>query len=172
MTNLRAENFTEIEAIYANIKNLIQKCKGINEKIIVSGLQKINTAIRRIVNYQAINEEYWKYIAGAATAMNCLLNVQGWRLCKTLKEALLSVFNRLAAILPDNFQLNLFEASEEFGWRKTEEEETTIPKTTDSWYSLIKKLTILNQPEWLLKLLRRDWISNIEGRQLTLADAR
>jgi hypothetical protein len=171
MSNLRSENFGEIEAVYADIKKLIQQCKRLGETIITSGLQKVNLAIRRMVNYQAINQEYWNYIGGAATALNCLLNLHGWRLCKVIKETLTSLFNRLSAILPDSFQLNLFDAAGEFGWERTPPEEVSTPKTNSPWYKFIRKLASGKAPQWLTKVLKRDWVSHPQGKQLSLATA-
>ena len=85
------------------------------------------TKFFRVASLLAANKEYLEYISGAATAMNCLLNVQEWRLCKALKQELSSLFNRLASILPDNFRLNLFESGEEFGWRGGEQKESSEP---------------------------------------------
>ncbi len=84
MSNLRAENFAEIEAIHSDIKSLIKQCKSLKEKVIASGLQKIAKSVGRIINYQAINQKYWSYIGGATTAINCLKNIHGWRLCKAV----------------------------------------------------------------------------------------
>jgi len=171
MANLRAQYFVEIEAVYADIKALIQQCDRTKEKTIASGLKKISRAISRIVNYQAINQEYWDYIGGASTALNCLINLYGWRISKGTKEALSNLFNRLAAILPDDFQLNLFEASKEFGWNRAPEEETTSPKRNIHWFHFIKKVATVVVPQWLTQVLKRDWESAFEGIQLTLTHA-
>ena len=171
MYNLRAENFPEIESIYADLKTFIKQCKCLEDKIIASGLQKIAKNISRIVNYQAKNQDYWNYISSAATAINCLINLHGWRLCNAIKETLSNLFERLAAILPADFQLNLFEASEEFGWNRMPEEEGTSPKTNNPWFSFIKKLATVEVPQWLVQVLKRDWVSPFQGKQLTFTNA-
>lgn len=171
MYNLRAENFPEIESIYADLKTFIQQCKRLEHKIIASGLQKIAKTISRIVSYQASNRDYWNYISSAATAINCLINLHEWRLCNAVKDMLSNLFNRLAAILPADFQLNLFEASEEFGWNRMPEEKSTVTKTNNPWFSFIKKLATVEVPQWLVQLLKRNWVSPFQGQQLTFANA-
>ena len=154
MYNLRAENFPEIESIYADLKTFIQQCKRLEHKIIASGLQKTAKTISRIVNYQASNRDYWNYISSAATAINCLINLHEWRLCNAVKETL----------------SNLFEASEEFGWERIPEEESTSPKTKNPWFSFIKNLATVEVPQWLVQVLKRNWVSPFQGKQLTFAN--
>jgi hypothetical protein len=170
MANLRAQNYLKLEAIYTEIKTLIQQYKRLKEMALVFGLQKINRSIGLIINYEAGDEKYWLIVGGAATALNCLFNVNEWRLSKEIKEALSSLFNRLAATLPDDFQLTLFEASREFGWSWSPEDESTSPKTNHPWFSFIKKIATVVVPQWLVNVLRGDWVSPFRGKQLAFAD--
>jgi len=172
MLKLRDQNYFELEVIQSEIKAFIQQCKRLKETALASGLQKINRSIGIIINYEAGDEKYWLCIGGAATALNCLMNLHEWRLNKEIKQTLSNLFNRLAATLPNDFQLTLFDASREFGWNWSPEDESTSPKTNRLWFYFIKKITTVVIPQWLVHVLKRkDWVSAFRGKQLTLADA-
>lgn len=172
MANLRGQNYLKLEAIYTEIKTLIQQYKRLKETALVFGLQKINRAIGLIINYEAVDEKYWLCVSGATTALNCLINIHEWQLSNTIKKTLSNLFKRLVATLPDDFQLTLFDASREFGWNWSPEEEITSPKTNHPWFNFIKNLTTVVTPQWLVHVFnRKNWVSAFKGKQLTLADA-
>ncbi len=164
MANLRGQNYLKLEAIYTEIKTLIQQYKRLKETVLVFGLQKINRAIGLIINYEAGDEKYWLCVSGATTALNCLINLYGWRLSKGIKEALTNLFNRLAAILPDDFQLNLFEASKEFGWNREPEDEIALPKKNSPWFHFVKKLATVKVPHWLIHVFKKKLGISFKGK--------
>jgi hypothetical protein len=56
---------------------------------------------------------YWEYLSYAATRLNILCNS---RIDEKIKAIILKIYNKIAAILPDTFQLLLFAQELDFGW--------------------------------------------------------
>jgi hypothetical protein len=109
MANLRAINFDELLDIYSQIKNLVKRCNG----IVRSALGKISRQLYLLTNHQGCDEIYWERLSYAATRLNILYNSN---IAGIIKEMILKIYNKITAILPENFQLLLFAEKADFGW--------------------------------------------------------
>ncbi|HEY9830835.1 MAG TPA: hypothetical protein V6D26_09655 [Stenomitos sp.] len=109
MHTLRANNFDTLLDIYSEIKNLVKRCNG----VIRSALSKISRKLYNITNWQASNEAYWEYLGYAATRLNILYNSS---FDESTKGIIRKIYNKITAILPEEFQLLLFAEDSDFGW--------------------------------------------------------
>ena len=109
MYTLRANNFNALLNIYSEVKNLVKLCNG----VVRSALGKISRQLYNLTNWQATNEMYEQYLGYAATRLNILFNS-----CadETIKAIILKIYNKITAILPDDFQLLLFAEDADLGW--------------------------------------------------------
>lgn len=109
MDTLRANNFEALLDIYSEVKNLVKRCNA----SLRSALSKISRKLFNLTNWNASNEMYWEYLSYAATRLNILYNsnIDG-----IIKEIILKIYNKITAILPENFQLLLFAEDADFGW--------------------------------------------------------
>ncbi len=109
--NLRATHFTQLEQLLSTATELIkrnEKLAKINRFVgnFISGLKKVKRLFWRLTNYQASNENYVETLKHAASSINILFNsLQSG----SLKDAALTLFRKCCEVIPDSFQLSLFE---------------------------------------------------------------
>jgi hypothetical protein len=101
MGTLRVNNFDKLLDIYSEIKNLLKRC----DYRLKSALGKISSKLCTLTNYQASNEGYCEYLNYAATRLNILHNSI---FDKTIKTIISKIYNKIVAIMPEDFQLLLF----------------------------------------------------------------
>jgi hypothetical protein len=109
MATLRTANFDRLLDVYSKIKNLVKRC----DCTLRSAISKISRKLFNLTNWQASNEMYMEYLSYSATRLNILYNsnIDG-----TIKSIIFKIYNKITALLPDDFQLLLFAGEPEFGW--------------------------------------------------------
>ncbi len=176
MINLRTKNFDAIQDIHSELKNLIQRTKrqikdNLSISRFISGLRRVSKNISRLVSHGVSDDAYLQYLEQAANYINILSNLlpatEKW-----LQEIALKIYGKMCAILPQDFQLSLFEVGDEFGWHSGEAQSQAnildwVKELLQS-AELVKKLSSWLATTWGKQ---KEWRSVWEGEQMCLTVA-
>jgi hypothetical protein len=133
MSTLRAANFDKLLDIYSEIKNLVKRCSS----ALRSAISKISRKLFNLTNWQASNEIYEEYLGYAATRLNILRNS---RIDETIKVIIQKIYDKIVAIMPENFQLLLFAEGSDFGCNFKIDVETGIRYIRNAFWDNLAKV--------------------------------
>lgn len=133
MSTLRAANFDKLLEVYSEIKNLVKRCSS----ALRSAISKISRKLFNLTNWQASNEMYVEYLGYAATRLNILYNSN---IDEIIKSIILKIYNKIAVLLPDDFQLLLFAEGSDFGCNFKIDVETGIRYIQNTFWDKLAKV--------------------------------